>query len=95
LHPSSRLPSPSTQAVSPDTSDLRRDVDPTLKGELESNLIVDHLEFFNKFFDGVPQLGEIAAVVFEICKEAEALLYKEGIGWAEWLDDCKESRVLH
>ncbi|KAG9236004.1 hypothetical protein BJ875DRAFT_494545 [Amylocarpus encephaloides] len=78
-----------------DTSDLRRDLDPILKDELESNLIIDHPEFFNKFFDGVPRQGEIAAAVFEICKEAEAPLYKEGTGWVGWPEDCKESRVLH
>jgi hypothetical protein len=59
---------------------LRRNVDPILKVEGESNLIIDYLEFFNKFFDKVPQLSEVAAAAFEICKEAEALLYKEGTG---------------
>ena len=64
-----------------DTSDLRRDADLILEGELGSNLIIDHPEAFNKFFDGVPQLNNIAAAEFEISKEAEAPLYKRGIGW--------------
>ncbi|KAF8847973.1 hypothetical protein BDZ45DRAFT_636317 [Acephala macrosclerotiorum] len=76
------------------TSDLRRDVDPILKDELEGNLIIDHADFFNKFFDGVSQLGEVAATVFERCKKAETPLYSEGIGWVEWPEDCNESKVL-
>jgi hypothetical protein len=66
-----------------DTSDLRRDVDPILKGELEGNLIIDHPEFFITFFRGVPQLNEMAAAVFKMCKEAQPPLYREGIGWVE------------
>jgi hypothetical protein len=38
---------------------------------------------------------EIATAVFEICKDAEAPLYKEGIGWVEWPEDCMESRAVH
>ncbi|KAF2817567.1 uncharacterized protein BDZ99DRAFT_373500 [Mytilinidion resinicola] len=78
-----------------DTSDLRKDVDPILKGELEGNLIVDHPHFFDTFFGGVPQLSEMAAAVFERCKEAETPLHTDDTGWAEWPEDCAEPDVLH
>jgi hypothetical protein len=77
-----------------DTSDLRRHVDPILKDELEGNLIIDHPGFFSKFFDGVSQLGEVAAIVFERCKRVDAPLYSADTGWVEWPEDCQESKVL-
>lgn len=76
-----------------DTSDLRRDVDPILKGEVEGNLIINHLEFFDIFFGQVPRLG-MAAAVFQMCKDTEPPLYKESIGWVEWLEGCEKPRVL-
>ena len=51
-----------------------------LKDELESNLIINYLEFFNTFFGGIPQLGKIAIAMLERCKKLKALDYKEGVG---------------
>ncbi len=77
-----------------DTSDLRRHVDPILKAEVENNLIIDHPEFFDTFFGQVPGLLEIATAVFQMCKDSEPPLYREGTGWAEWPEGCEESKVL-
>jgi hypothetical protein len=77
-----------------DTSDLRRDVDPILKGEVEDNLIIDHPGFFDTFFGQIPHLLEMAAAVFQMCKDGEAPLYRVSIGWVEWPEDCQESGVL-
>jgi len=78
-----------------DTSDLRKHVDPILKNELESNLIINHSELFDAFFGEIPRLSEMAAAVLERCKEAGTQLYKEDVGWIEWPEDCEESRVLN
>ena len=51
-----------------------------LKDELESNLIINHLEFFNAFFSGIPQLSKIAIAILERYKELKAPDYKEGVG---------------
>lgn len=61
---------------------------------MEDNLIIDHPGFFDTFFGQVPQLLEMAAAVFQMCKDAEAPLYSESIGWVEWPEDCAESGVL-
>ncbi|TLD36617.1 serine threonine- kinase Sgk2 [Venturia nashicola] len=77
-----------------DTSDLRRHVDPILKAEVEDNLIIDHLQFFETFFIQIPQLLEIATAVFKTYKDSEPPLYKDGAGWAKWPEGCEELRVL-
>jgi hypothetical protein len=64
-----------------DTSDLRRHVDPILKAEVEDNLTIDHPEFFDTFFGYIPQLLKMTIAVFQMCKDSEPPLYKEGTGW--------------
>ncbi|KAH8723920.1 hypothetical protein GQ44DRAFT_709364 [Phaeosphaeriaceae sp. PMI808] len=77
-----------------DTSDLRKDVDPLLKKEVEGNLRVDHPEVFTTFFGGIPRLHEMATAVFRNCKDAEAALYQEDVGWVGWPKGCTEAAVL-
>ena len=77
-----------------DTSDLRKNVDPILKLEVEDNLIIDHPQFFATFFGGFTQLPEIVTAVFELCKDAKPPLYTDNVGWNEWPKSCEESRVL-
>ncbi|KAF2174644.1 hypothetical protein K469DRAFT_648111 [Zopfia rhizophila CBS 207.26] len=74
-----------------DTSDLRKDVDPILKSEVEDNLRIDHPNVFTTFFGQIPRLHDIATAVFQSCKDAEPPLYKEDVGWLEWLEACKEA----
>ncbi|PVH90320.1 hypothetical protein DM02DRAFT_647610 [Periconia macrospinosa] len=77
-----------------DTSDLRKDVDPILKNEVEGNLKVDHPDVFTTFFGGIPQLHEMARAVFQNCKDTEAPLFQEGAGWLDWPAGCEEADVL-
>ncbi|XTI89214.1 serine threonine kinase Sgk2 [Cenococcum geophilum] len=62
-----------------DTSNYRKDVNPILKAEVEDNLIIDYLKFFNTFFREVAQLSKIATAVFKIYKDIEPPLYIENI----------------
>lgn len=77
-----------------DTSDLRRNVDPILKTEVEDNLRIDHSGVFATFFGKIPNLAEIATVVLQSCKEADPSQFQEGVGWAEWPQSCEEASVL-
>ncbi|OCK78451.1 hypothetical protein K432DRAFT_427264 [Lepidopterella palustris CBS 459.81] len=77
-----------------DTSDLRRNVDPILKDEVEDNLKIDHPEVFDTFFGQIPRLHEITAAVLQSCKEAEPPLFQEDVGWTEWPERCEETAVL-
>ncbi|CAD6454337.1 86454505-3836-429b-94a0-5ea2f7e49227 [Sclerotinia trifoliorum] len=74
-----------------DSSELLKDIDPTLKKEAEDRLIVDLPDFFSTFFEPIPRLSEIADIVFHMCKDSE---YREETGWVGWPNDCKESKVL-
>jgi hypothetical protein len=81
-----------------DTSDLRKNLDPLLKGEVEDNLRVDHPDVFNTYFGGIPGLLDIATAVFKNCKDAEPPLFQDDVGWIDWPDSCEEiavSRFLH
>ncbi|KAH8731711.1 hypothetical protein GQ44DRAFT_745770 [Phaeosphaeriaceae sp. PMI808] len=77
-----------------DTSDLRRNVDPILKAEVENNLKIDHPGVFATFFGKIPNLAEITTAVLQSCKEADPPLFQEGVGWAEWPEGCEEASVL-
>ena len=77
-----------------DSSDLRRDVDPILKSEVEDNLRIDHPDVFTTFFGQISQLHDIATAVFQSCKDVEPPLFRDDVGWLEWPDGCKEARVL-
>lgn len=77
-----------------DTSDLRKDVDPILKGEVKDNLQLDHPDFFNTFFGQVSQLRDMATAVFQSCKDADSPLFTAGVGWLDWPEGCEESKVL-
>jgi hypothetical protein len=63
-----------------DTSDLRRNVDPILKTEVEDNLRIDHPGVFATFFGKIPKLAEITTAVLQSCKEAEPPLFQEDVG---------------
>ncbi|KAF2193607.1 hypothetical protein K469DRAFT_239099 [Zopfia rhizophila CBS 207.26] len=77
-----------------DTSDLRKDVDPILKGEVEDNLRIDHPDVFTAFFGQIPQLHDMATAVFQSCKDAKLPLFEEEVGWLEWPEGCEEANVL-
>ena len=77
-----------------DTSDLRRNVDPILKDEVENNLTIDHPDVFDTFFGQISQLRQMTAAVWQSCKEGELSLYKEDLGWVEWPETCEEAAVL-
>lgn len=77
-----------------DTSDLRRNVDPILKDEVEDNLKIDHPSVFDTFFGQIPRLREMTSVVLQSCKEAEPPLFQEGAGWVGWPERCEETAVL-
>ena len=47
-----------------DTSDLRKDVDPILKSEVEDNLKIDHPDVFTTFFGQISQLHDMSTAVF-------------------------------
>ncbi|OCK94649.1 uncharacterized protein K441DRAFT_559505, partial [Cenococcum geophilum 1.58] len=44
-------------------SDLRRNVDPILKNEVEDNLIIDYPDVFNTFFRQIPRLYKMTTAV--------------------------------
>ncbi|KAF1996945.1 serine/threonine-protein kinase Sgk2 [Amniculicola lignicola CBS 123094] len=77
-----------------DTSDLRKDVDPILKNEVEGNLRVDHPDVFTTFFRRIPRLHEMTTAVFQSCKDAEPPLFQGGVGWVDWPTGCEEAAVL-
>ncbi|KAF2468324.1 uncharacterized protein BDR25DRAFT_335443 [Lindgomyces ingoldianus] len=77
-----------------DTSDLRRNVDPILKNEVEDNLKIDHPDDFDTFFGQIPKLREITTAVLQGCKGAELPLFQEDVGWVEWPERCEEIAVL-
>ncbi|EKG09187.1 hypothetical protein MPH_13815 [Macrophomina phaseolina MS6] len=72
----------------------RDDMDPILRAEVENNLVTDHPRLLDTLFGQVAELPEIASIVFEMCKDANPRMYSEGIGWADWLPNCKEDEVL-
>ncbi|KAI9785550.1 MAG: hypothetical protein M1839_009291 [Geoglossum umbratile] len=71
-----------------DTSDLRRNVDPILKSEVEGNLMIDHPDVFKTFFGQIPQLHEMTTAVLQSCQDAEPSLFQKGVG------GCEEAAVL-
>jgi hypothetical protein len=77
-----------------DTSDLRRNVDPILRSEVEDNLTVDHPDVLSTFFGQIAQVREVTAIVLESCKNAELPLFHDGVGWTEWPEGCEETAVL-
>jgi hypothetical protein len=77
-----------------DTSDLRRNVDPILKDEVEDNLKIDHPEVFDTFFGQIPRLHEMTSAVLQSCREAEPPLFQEDVGWVGWPEKCEETAVL-
>jgi hypothetical protein len=77
-----------------DTSDMRKDVDPILKNEVEGNLRVDHPDVFTTFFGEIPRLHEMTTAVLQSCKDAEPPLFQEGVGWVDWPTGCEEAAVL-
>ncbi|KAF2188774.1 hypothetical protein K469DRAFT_70746 [Zopfia rhizophila CBS 207.26] len=77
-----------------DTADLRKDVDPILKSEVEGDLIIDHPDVFTTFFRQVSQLRDMATAVFQSCKVVEPPLFEEDVGWLEWPEGCEEAMVL-
>ncbi|KAF2804372.1 serine/threonine-protein kinase Sgk2 [Mytilinidion resinicola] len=77
-----------------DTSDLRKNVDPILKSEVEDNLRIDHPDFFDTFFGQIPRLREMTTAVLRSCKDAEPPLFQEDVGWVDWPDICEETAVL-
>ncbi|KAH8727358.1 hypothetical protein GQ44DRAFT_738332 [Phaeosphaeriaceae sp. PMI808] len=77
-----------------DTSDLRKNVDPILKDEVEDNLTTDHQDAFDTFFGQITQLREMTAAVLQSCKEVEPPLFQENVGWVEWPERCEEAAVL-
>lgn len=54
-----------------DTSDLRRNVDPILRSEVEDNLRIDHPDVFDVFFGQIQGLDIITTVVLSSCKSVE------------------------
>lgn len=76
------------------TTETRSEVDPLLKFEVEQNLIVDHPGVFDAFFGRVTQLSDIAAAVFDACKEPATSMYTDGVGWTDWPPDCNQDEVL-
>ncbi|PSN59265.1 hypothetical protein BS50DRAFT_580135 [Corynespora cassiicola Philippines] len=77
-----------------DTSDLRKNVDPILRSEVEDNLRIDHPDVFDTFFGRIQGLDEVIAAVLQSCKDSEYQLFQEGIGWLEWPEACGEREVL-
>ncbi|KAF2676778.1 hypothetical protein K458DRAFT_468226 [Lentithecium fluviatile CBS 122367] len=77
-----------------DTSDLRRNVDPILKDDVEDNLKINHPDVFDTFFGQIPGLREMMSAILQSCKEAEPPLFQEGVGWVEWPERCDETAVL-
>ena len=45
-------------------SDLRKDVNPILKSEVEDNLRIDHLNVFTTFFRQISQLYNMVIAIF-------------------------------
>ncbi|KAF2452554.1 hypothetical protein BDY21DRAFT_329029 [Lineolata rhizophorae] len=76
------------------SSDLRRDVGPMLRAEMENNITIDQPLLFDAFFGQVSRLTEITAAVFKKCKATEPPLYTDDSGWTEWPGSCEESKVL-
>jgi hypothetical protein len=77
-----------------DTSDLRRNVDPVLRTEVEDNLNIDHPDVFVKFFGRIPKLAEMTTAVLQGCIEAETSLFQKDVGWVDWPAGCEEAPVL-
>ena len=77
-----------------DTFDLRRNVDPILKDEVEDNLTIDHPDIFDTFFGNISELRAMSALVLQSCKEQELPLFREHVGWVGWPETCEEAAVL-
>jgi hypothetical protein len=77
-----------------DTSDLRRNVDPILRDEVEDNFKIDHPDVFDAFFGKILELHETTAAVLQSCKAEESPLFREDVGWIEWPERCEEAAVL-
>ncbi|EER24607.1 hypothetical protein CPC735_059770 [Coccidioides posadasii C735 delta SOWgp] len=76
------------------SSELRRDIDPVLTGELLGDLHGDIPGFYAAYFDDVEGLSSIAQAVFENCKAGDSPLYREESGWKDWPDNAVEKPVL-
>ncbi|KAL9097357.1 MAG: hypothetical protein Q9163_006361 [Psora crenata] len=68
------------------TSEPAEKVKAVLKGELDSNLELDHNEFNGTYLVEIPQVDDAATTVFKKCCEGDDPLYKIGDGWGSWED---------
>lgn len=71
----------------------RKYIDGVLKEEL-GHLYVGLPGFVEAFLEGIPDLKSVSQAVLRQCKERDAPLYQEGVGWQGWPKDAKESDVL-
>ncbi|PHH59413.1 hypothetical protein CDD81_3223 [Ophiocordyceps australis] len=75
------------------SSELRRNVDPMLRAELE-NLYIGLPNFHQAFFGfgNVPDLNTVSKAIFRKCTEGEDALFQNG--WTGWPTSAQESEVL-
>ena len=77
-----------------DSSELRSDMDRILKAELLPSLRLDVPDIYETLFGRIPDLDNLADVVFNRCQEGETPLYKDGVGWTQWPPSASEELVL-
>lgn len=61
---------------------------------MEDSLTIDNPDVFTTFFGQIPQLHEMATVVFQSCQDAEPPLFQKDVSWVDWPDRCEETAVL-
>lgn len=77
-----------------DSSELRKDIDPILRNELDDSLTIDHPEFMHAFLGKVTRLDEIVDIILLNGQRMDPPLYQNGTGWLEWPKECEESDIL-
>ena len=77
-----------------DSRELRKNMDPLLKAELDDNLTIDHSEFVDAFFGRIVGLEETVQVILKHCETTDPPLYQKNIGWLGWPEECVEKPVL-
>lgn len=77
-----------------DSTGGRINMDTEIKAALQDHAFVDHPNFFENFFNKIPQWDKVTTVVFEDCCERKIPLFQESTGWVHWPAECKEAQVL-
>lgn len=77
-----------------DSYELRNNMDPLLKAELNDYLTISYAEFVDAFFGKIAGLKEIVNYILMYCETKNPPLYQKNIGWLGWPEECAEKAVF-